>query len=316
MKQTKYKVSIIIPCYNSKKYIERCLNSILKDKLKEKEIILINDGSTDNTLEIIEEYSKKNKDIKIINQKNKGQSISRNNGLKEAKGKYIAFVDSDDWVEEDYFYKLYNCAEKNKSDYIYCDYYEDKQVYKSNKYNNDIEKVKIIENTAPWAKLILKELIDKTKFKFPNIRMYEDTSSIPILALNSKNAYYLEEGLYHYNKERKKEYNEKVLDVLEAENILYEYFKNNNLINEYYEELKYIFVVALLKHSVLELAKYKEGLKYINQVRKSIKPKFKKLLFSKYYKYDSFYSRILMFISLYFPKRIIYILRKTKGDNK
>ena len=128
MKQIKYKVSIIIPCYNSKKYIERCLNSILKDKLKEKEIILINDGSTDNTLEIIEEYSKKNKDIKIINQKNKGQSISRNNGLKEAKGKYIAFVDSDDWVEKDYFYKLYNFAEKNNSDYIYCDYYEDKQV--------------------------------------------------------------------------------------------------------------------------------------------------------------------------------------------
>ena len=113
--------------------------------------------------------------------------------------------------------------------------------YKSNKYNNDIEKVKIIENTAPWAKLILKELIDNTKFKFPNIRMYEDTATIPILALNSNNAYYLEEGLYHYNREQKKEYNKKILDVLEAENILYEYFKNNNLINEYYEELKYIF---------------------------------------------------------------------------
>ena len=92
------KVSIIVPVYNTENYIERCLNSLVNQTLEDIEIIVVNDGSTDNTGKILQKYRDK---IKIIEQKNSGIATTRNKGLEIATGKYIAFVDSDDWLEID-----------------------------------------------------------------------------------------------------------------------------------------------------------------------------------------------------------------------
>ena len=290
----KIKVTIIIPCYNSEKTIDKCLNSILKDKLSEKEIIIINDGSNDNTSKKLENYKEKSKNIKIINQENKGQALARNEGIKLAKGKYIMFIDSDDYIEKNYIYKMYTAAEKNNSDYVFCDYYlesNNKKTYVRNEFNDDIPKIKLIVNFSPWAKLISTKLIKKIDFKFPELRMYEDIAVIPILAVNSKNAYYLKEALYTYNTDnnsimRKKEYDDSLLDIIKASDILYGYFKKNNLLEKYNEELKYIYSFNILKCGALELAKYKEGKKYIKELQKNVKVKFSKLLLSKYTKYE------------------------------
>ena len=93
-------LSIIIPVYNSEKTICKCIDSILEQELKEKEIILINDGSKDNSLEILLEYEKRYSFIKVISQENAGQGVARNNGIKLATGKYITFVDSDDYLSD------------------------------------------------------------------------------------------------------------------------------------------------------------------------------------------------------------------------
>ncbi len=321
-KKYKNKVSIIIPCYNQEEKIGRCLDSVLNDKLKEKEIIIVNDGSTDKTLEILKKYE--NKNIIIINQKNKGQAVARNTGLKQSTGEYISFIDSDDFVEKNYTYKLYKKAIDNNSDYVYCDYYEysnNKNKYISSTYNDDTDKVKIIENFAPWGKLISHELINKIDFKFPNLKMCEDIAVIPMLAVNSVKACHMKEGLYYYNLDsssltRIKVYDDKLLEIMKIPDILYNYFKDNNLLEEYKDELKYTFVQNILKYGVLNLAKHKESLKYIKILRKSIKNKFNNLLSCKYYKYDTLYSKLLIIISLYFPPKVLYVLNKIKNRKK
>lgn len=110
------KLSVIVPFYNTEEYIEKCLNSLVNQTLEDIEIILINDGSTDNSINIAKSFQQKDNRIKIIEQENKKQGAARNLGMKAAEGEYIGFVDSDDWIDLDYFEKLYNAAKKYNSD--------------------------------------------------------------------------------------------------------------------------------------------------------------------------------------------------------
>ena len=114
------KVSVIVPIFNVEKYLYKCLYSITKQTLKEIEIILINDGSTDNSIEIALSFFQKDNRIKLISQENSGQSIARNRGLSIASGDYIVFVDSDDWIESNMLEKLYNNICIQNSDFSCC----------------------------------------------------------------------------------------------------------------------------------------------------------------------------------------------------
>ena len=109
-------ISVIVPVYNVERYLPRCLDSLINQTLKDIEIICINDGSPDNSLEILEEYAKKDSRIKVINQENAGLSAARNNGMSAASGEYIGFVDSDDWIDLDFYEKLYTAAKKYDAD--------------------------------------------------------------------------------------------------------------------------------------------------------------------------------------------------------
>ena len=110
------KISVIIPVYNSENYLEECLNSVIKQTLKNIEIICIDDGSTDNSSHILQMYSKFDNRFTLIKQKNKGSGISRNKGIEKSKGKYVSFLDSDDMYYNDFSLELlYNKANKNKA---------------------------------------------------------------------------------------------------------------------------------------------------------------------------------------------------------
>ncbi|MSR91206.1 glycosyltransferase family 2 protein [Inconstantimicrobium porci] len=121
-------LSIIIPVYNVEKYLRQCIESVVKQNLYNYEIILVNDGSTDNSLNICKEYADKYTEIKIIDQKNKGLGAARNAGIKKASGKYIGFLDSDDYIKQDMFSKMLNKAEEDNLDLVICAvemYFED-----------------------------------------------------------------------------------------------------------------------------------------------------------------------------------------------
>ena len=114
-------ISIIVPVYNIKEYLPRCVDSILKQRLDNFELILVDDGSIDQSGEICDKYAEEDDRVKVIHQPNSGVSTARNNGIAEATGRYIGFVDGDDWIAEDMYSSLFETAEKNEADIVICD---------------------------------------------------------------------------------------------------------------------------------------------------------------------------------------------------
>lgn len=149
------KVSIVIPIYNAEKYMNKCIDSVLNQTLKDIEVILVNDGSTDGSYKVIDYYKNKDLRIKVIHQDNMGPSVARNNGIKIASGKYIGFVDCDDYIEVDMYEKLFNMANDNDIQMSMCGY---KELYF---YNNTSMEVKsnLINNKIYLKKEIFKEIV-------------------------------------------------------------------------------------------------------------------------------------------------------------
>ena len=116
------KVSIIVPVYNSEKYLKKCIESIQKQTLKDMQIILINDGSTDNSLSICKEYQKRDNRIEVIDKANMGVSSARNTGIEAAIGEYIGFVDADDWIEPEMYENMYHQVKQMQADVCMCNY--------------------------------------------------------------------------------------------------------------------------------------------------------------------------------------------------
>lgn len=168
------KISVIIPVYNCEKYLKRCIDSILKQDFKDYEIILIDDGSKDSSLKIIKQYSKCDKRIKYIHQKNSGPAIARNNGIDLAEGKYIMFIDSDDYINENYMSSY--LAEIDNTDYDvvmggYTKIIGDKVDYKRILNNGDFAKYVV---PAPYSKIYRKSFLEKNNIYFLDTKSSED----------------------------------------------------------------------------------------------------------------------------------------------
>jgi len=213
-------VSIIIPVYNVQEYLSVCLDSVIKQTIKNKEIIVVNDGSTDKCYEILKEYKEKYPELIIINQENKGISETRNAGLKAASGEYIAFVDSDDFIELSMFEKMYNKAKTDDIDIVICNYilYNERadDDNSSNQNSNDqkiegIDKEGYIDRVEAlkwfllndikgyvWNKLHKRELFTKNQISFPSFIVCEDTPVGFLLLANAKKVYLMNEPLYYY----------------------------------------------------------------------------------------------------------------------
>lgn len=172
-------VSVIVPIYNVEKYLHRCVDSLLNQTLKEIEIILVNDGSPDNSAEIIDTYANKYENIIPLHKVNGGLSDARNAGLNIAKGEYIGFVDPDDYVEHDMFEKMYLSAVKNKSDLVFAGYneifsdnYTEKRTFEfiyNFKKVSDILKASIEGQIGAyaWNKLYKTSVIKENSILFP-----------------------------------------------------------------------------------------------------------------------------------------------------
>lgn len=187
------KISIIIPVYNAEKYLEQCLESVITQSLKEIEIICVNDGSTDNSLQILEKYSRKDNRIIIINQENGGASKARNSALQIAKGEYCLNIDSDDWINEEYFKSLYNKAKSKNLDILISDmnfielnnesiYQKDLKILDTDLISGkEYIQIFLKENFYgyTWNKLIKRELYTKNNIKYnEKIFMFEDVELI------------------------------------------------------------------------------------------------------------------------------------------
>ena len=239
-----YKISIIIPIYNVEKYLEKCIESCLSQTYKNLEIILVNDGSTDNSKNICELYMKKDKRIVYIEKNNGGLSDARNMGIRKAKGDYFFFLDSDDWINNDSICKLVHSVIKCNSDIVVGCYLEtsEKGTYGENVFGPKKEEVmsgidsvnKLINEgnsigVVVWNKLYKKELFDHVIFEKGKI--HEDVYFTPKVLYYAKKVSFINDVVYFYRNDREgsitnKKLSKRNLDSLDGFKSNYLFFKD------------------------------------------------------------------------------------------
>ena len=260
------KVSIIVPVYNVEKYINKCLNSLVNQTLKDIEIIVVNDGTKDNSQKIIDKYAKKYKNVKSYIKENGGLSSARNYGLKYAHGEYIGFVDSDDYVELDMYEKMYNKAVSENLDLVVCNLnyvYGDKIKQAFSKVKSDISTKKEIKKMmldfypVAWNKIYKKELFNNGVY-FKNRVWFEDVEFIYRLIPYIKSVGVVDDFLYNYVQRPgaiTNTFDLRLFNYIDNWNGIVEFYKDHGLYSEYKLELEYCYVRYLFATFIKSAAK-------------------------------------------------------------
>lgn len=283
----KIKVSVIIPVYNTEDYLKECIESLVNQTLREIEILIVNDGSTDSSLEIMKEFKNKYPNIiKIFDKVNGGQASARNYALSFAQGEYLGFVDSDDWVDSTMYEEMYEKAEKEDADIVICDmvdHFPDRTVcYPSSRFEN---KFKVTPSAC--NKLFKRSLVKEDVF--PVGLWYEDFEFTTMQLMKTDCISVIHKGLYHchcrevstmYNNNSEK--NQDILVVLEH---LVEYVEKNGWYEKYKNVLEYLYIDHVLITSINRVQKQTNEKKkiVINNLRKEV---FKK--YNSFYRDDAF----------------------------
>ncbi len=257
-------ISVIIPVYNVENYLRQCLDSILNQTYTDFEAICVNDGSTDNSLNILNEYAQKDSRIKVISQKNKGLSGARNTALKFAKGKYICFVDSDDYVKETYletFMKYIDqadCVQVNFEQFGNTD--KNTQIFYE-KYTHHLKsqlfemspKVYCRTHMSAWDTIYKMEIIKKYNLKFLEGKIFEDAPFKYSYICHCKNIYWVKEKLYFYQVKRKNsitqtfDHDNTYMQIHKLDNIknfisIAKHLKKHNILHKYRNALYLLFM--------------------------------------------------------------------------
>ncbi|MBR3676701.1 MAG: glycosyltransferase [Alphaproteobacteria bacterium] len=268
---TKPKISIIVPVYNVQGYLGKCLKSLLAQTLKDIEIICINDGSTDDSLAILNFFAFKDKRIKVIDQENCGPGIARNNGMLAASGEYIGFVDPDDWVKEDMYEKMYNQAKNLDSDIVICDYVKYQEwtnriipqhfFTKAVKYIKaepvDIPSRENIDRDTLLDTLLVspcysvnriyrREFLQRNNIRFSDNMCYEDCPFIMKSHILAQAVSYLDYAGYIYRLRKTsivRSYDERYLDFCAVANELAKFLSEQNLLSRLELNLHYLKVM-------------------------------------------------------------------------
>lgn len=307
-------VSVIVPIYNVEKYLSDCLNSIINQTYKNLEIILVDDGSTDESSTIANYYSKKDKRIKVFHKKNGGLSDARNFGIEKANGKYLLFVDSDDFIEVTMIEELINSINEFHSDISVCGRYiysneiiDEKHSLKEKKIYNTEDALKEVllgkdMEEATWDKLYKKELFEDIRFPIGEIN--EDIVTIPLVIGKAKIVSHVGKPLYYYRYNptgiSKSAYSEKKNIIIPHLKFLGDY------INKEFPNLRLYFNMCEYRYSyslLLSLCKHKDIKKKYSKEYKTYKKMFRKnyilALTHKHFTINEFIKSLLIFTNLY-----------------
>ena len=288
MKVKMPKVSVIVPVYNVEKYIDKSLKSLVSQTLEEIEIIIVNDGSTDSSKQIIDKYLEKYPTkIKYFEKQNGGLSSARNFGLNYATGEYIAFLDSDDYVEKEMYQEMYTKAKVDNADMVECDFlweyldfdyqcglcnqsgqcslcdnYKVAKIKKDKrrKYKDKREMMRKPRVVA-WNKLIKREIIMHHEVRFPEGLIYEDLEFFYKLIPYLNKISYVEKYFIHYIQRTGSILNsqtEKVGDIFKILDNIVQYYRSLGIYDKYSKELKYMYRRILLGSSMKRILKLED----------------------------------------------------------
>ena len=257
-------VSIIVPVYNTEKYLRKCLDSLVNQTLYNIEILVVNDGSTDNSQSIIDEYKAKYPIIKALKKENGGLSDARNYAFSHVKGEYIGFVDSDDYVENNMFEKMYNVAKQNNLDIVECnftwEYPKKSKVDYGQKYIN-YDEFYLFGRVMACNKIFRTSAIKENKITFPVGLRYEDIEFFYKLTPYVTNTTLVEDSLYHYvqrNNSIINNQNAKTEDIFVILDDLVSFYKEKNIYQKYIYNLEYLYIRFLMGSSFLRMVKIKD----------------------------------------------------------
>lgn len=291
-------VSVIVPIYNVEKYLDKCVQSIRTQTYKDLEIILVDDGSPDSCGEMCDTYEKQDARIKVIHKKNGGLSDARNAGALIATGKYLLFVDSDDYIEQDLIQKTVESAEEYQSDMVLFDYKRlepdgtieicsisglpENQSFSLEDYSNAM-----IESVSAWNKLFLRKFFMKSNVRFPVGYHYEDLGSSPKYLLAAKKISYIRQPFYNYliregsiisSTKEEKNYHDRC-EMMETVKV---YFQQNNAYDKYVKELEYLTLFHVYFIPAKEILFRKGDRKYIEMFREFVKKQYPEYAHNSY----------------------------------
>ncbi len=257
----KIKVSIIVPIYNVEKYLSKCLESLIGQTLKEIEILAVNDGSTDGSLEILKEYASNDDRIVILDKENGGLSDARNYAFPYIKGEYVGFVDSDDYVDIEMYETLYKKAIDTNSDIVECnlhhtyDTYEDTEI---GKHITDPDELIMNGRSVVWNKIYRSSWLKDTGVTFPKGLIYEDVNFYVKLIPFLNKITYVEEPFVHYVQRSTSINNHQTLKTLQIIDILddiYSFYKEKRFFDRYRDALEFLYTRILLCSSFSRMAR-------------------------------------------------------------
>lgn len=316
------KVSVIVPVYGVEDYILKCMDSLVNQTLRDIEIIVVNDGTKDKSIDLIKENYNDER-IKIYDKENGGVAKARNFGVSKAKGKYLFFVDSDDFLKKESIEVLYRKANSKNCDLVICDYYkyyddENYEVISLVKHYDCHNSTSIVTAMpGPVCKLIKRDFYLNNKIAFMENNAFEDNAIMPLVGALAKKYDYIQEPLYYYLQREgsslnKKYYDKRWEDIFSSLENLHNKFIEYDVFEEYYQELEYIYIEYLLHAANLRFIDYKEGLVNIKKISKVMKDKFPKWRNNKYYKKESIKYKIMCNLFYHNKIKIINFIRRKK----
>jgi len=317
-------IIIIVPIYNAEKYLKKCIDSLVSQTKKEIEIILINDGSTDSSEEIIKNY--KDKRIKYFKNKNQGIGKTRNFGIEKANGKYLLFVDSDDYIDKTTCEKLYNKMEKDSLDLLVYDFYrefDNGKKIEEKLSDFDISNLKenpnllLDINLSPWNKLYKSKIIKENNIKFIENLKYEDAPFVVDAIINSKKVGKLNENLYYYMIHSNSETtirDKRIFDILEIVDIIRKKVKKvkSDNVNEALDTLT---ISILMNYNIQQRMQEnkKIGMEFIDQSFNYLEKEVPDYKNNKYYQGRDFIRRTIE-KNIFLTKIYCKIYKKWKGE--
>ena len=306
-------ISIIVTCYNLEKYISKCLKSIQDQTYTDYEVLIIDDGSVDNSAKVIKEKIKNDKRFIYYKKKNGGVSSARNFGLEKATGKYICFVDGDDHLEKNYLECLYQSVSSGDHDFSICNI---KRVYKNTNTFNIVDKNAVYQCRYPalWNKMCRKELFDKYHIRFLENVWYEDLAAGTEIFLVSNSFVVTNQYLYNYmqhDNSLMRTYDDKIFDIYKITEEIENFAKKNDVYKSKYSSIEFISVYHILIGTIYRASFHKHfSIKMIKEIYCNVCKKYDKWYNNEYIKNLPISFKIYLLALRMHCFLIIYILLK------
>ncbi len=302
------KVSIIVAIYNLEKIISNCIESLINQTYQNIEILLINDGSIDGTINVIEKYKKIDNRIKVYNKKNGGLSNVRNFGVNVSSGEYLLFVDGDDTLQLNTVEKLVTQVDENQDIIIFdlkC--ISEGHIFSLKGLKNvshEINKNYLISTISAVNKFYKRSFIINNNIQFMEDIYYEDLELMPKLILYNPTIKYINEDLYNYIKRKNSitntaQYSEKFNDIFKIFDSIRINFQKANLYNKYKDEIEYIYISKFLINGSLRFIPYNKHYDSIYKIIDIIKKEYPHWYKNKYFKLENYRAKILSYLIIF-----------------